>query len=542
MRLPADQTAYHRLRISGIFKRQISARDRKIQIANYIIQNELVLGTSFIMSDPDRNLYLMLGATHEIVPMPRQGRGGDHIFSYIHQMYGLTEREDSSRVVYDTIRSFATQQGQKVELRRFSAYKADTKTVYISGYNGYQWKLEGSPTIQQVTNGDDGVFFIDDDNGKPCNLDIGPHGMLIDRLTDLNFGEGLSGISAEHQRKAIIVWLFAIAFPDLMPTKPLLMIEGAPGSGKSLALQLIQWMLLGDVKPLSISKSQEDDFGVLILRNPIALLDNLDSYIEWVADKVCSYTTTGFFTKRRLYSDDEEVIIRPHSFIAVASKNPASFRREDVVDRSIIIRLERRHEFTRAEKLIEGIKADRPKLLGEYLYYVNAMVLAMRNGAYSDVDQEVHRMGDYAALARVVGKVLGWTEDDVRDLMQALQNERDTFAAEEDPITEVMHKWIAYRPRMGPSNIGREVSAHNLFSELESIAQANGIQWYKSVKTLTQKIRSPHVDKDFIVQTLASDGHKSFRIWRKSDAQLSVVPDEDDPPIDLGATSDPSAT
>lgn len=534
MRLPADQTAYHRLRISGIFKRSISARDRKIQIANYIIQNEMVLGTSFIMSDPDRNLYLMLGITNEIVPMPRQGRGGDQIFSYIHQMYGLTEREDSSRVVYDTIRSFAIQQGQRVELRRFSAYKADTKTAYISGYNGYSWKLEGDPNIQKVTNGEDGVFFIDDDNGKPCDLDIGPHGMLIDRLTDLNFGEGLGGITPEQQRKAIIIWLFAIAFPDMMPTKPLLMVEGAPGSGKSLSLQLFQWMLLGDVKPLSISKSQEDDFGVLILRNPIALLDNLDSYIEWVADKVCSYTTTGFFTKRRLYSDDEEVIIKPHSFIAVASKNPASFRREDVVDRSIIIRLERLQKFTRAEKLIEGIKRDRAKLLGEYVYYVNEMVLAIRNGAYSDTDQEAHRMGDYAALGRVVGKVLGWTDEEIVDLMRGLQNERDTFAAEEDPITEVLHKWVAYRPRMGPSNIGRDVSAHNLFSELETIAQANGIQWYKTVKTLTQKIRSPHVEKDFIIQTLVADGHKSYRIWRKSDAQLSVVPDVEDPPVEVG--------
>jgi hypothetical protein len=535
MKLPADQTALHRLRIAGLFKRQVPAREKKIMVANYIIQNEMLMGSAFIVSKPERNLYLLLGATNEIISLPRQGRGGDQVFAYIHQMYGLTEREDTAKVVYDALRSYATQNGQLVELRRFSAYQQESKTVYLSAYNGYAWKLDGSTRISNVQNGEEGVFFIDDDSGVPCELDIAPHGMLIDRLTDLNFGDGLGGITPEHQRKAIIIWMFALAFPDMMPTKPLLIIEGAPGSGKSLSLQLIQWMLLGDVKPLSISKSQEDDFGVLILRNPIALLDNLDSYIEWVADKVCSYTTTGVFTKRKLYSDNEEVVIRPHSFIAVASKNPASFRREDTVDRSIIIRLERRHVFTRARKMIESIVEDRPKLLGEYVYYVNEMVKLMREGAYTEVDVEgeVHRMGDYAALGRIVGQVLGWHPDDVRDLMAGLQSERDTFASEEDPIVEVMHKWISYKPRIGPSNIGREVSAHNLFKEFESIAQGNGIQWYKSVKTLTQKIRSPHIDKDFIVQMLVADGQRSYRIWRKSDAQLSVVPDEEQPTVEL---------
>lgn len=538
MKLPADQTALHRLKIAGIFRRQQPARDKKISIANYIIQNEMMLGSSFIVSKPDRNLYVVLGATNEVISLPRQGRGGDRVFSYIHQMYGLTEREDAARVVYDALRAFAISQGQHVELRRFSAYHQETKTVFLSGYNGYAWKLDGTHKITRVTNGEDGVFFIDDDNGVPCDVDIAPHGMLLDRMTDLNFGEGLSGVTADQQRRAIIVWLFALAFPDMMPTKPLLMIEGAPGSGKSLSLQLIQWMLLGDVKPLSISKSQEDDFGVLILRNPIALLDNVDSYIEWVADKVCSYTTTGFFTKRRLYSDDEEVIIRPHSFIAVASKNPASFRREDVVDRSIIIRLERLQTFKRAERLIEDVKRDRSKLFGEYIYYVNAMVAAIRGGIQTenDADGEQHRMGDYAALARIVGHVLGWEPEDVRDLMNGLQGERDAFASEEDPLTEIMHKWIVYRPRGGPSNVGREISAHNLFNELETLAQANNIQWYKSVKTLTQKIRSPHVDREFIVQTNAVDGHKSFKIWRRTDAQLSVVPHvvEGDDPVEVG--------
>lgn len=536
-KLPAVQTAVNRLRISSILRNtNLNAREKKMAVWNFVISNEISLGTSFLVAKPERNLFVVLGATNEILPMPRQGRGGDRIHAYLHTMYGLSEHEDPTKVVYDVFRHFAIEQGAHVELRRFSAYNTETKTAYLSAYNGYQWRLDGKDRVERMPTGEDGVFFIDDDGGTPVEPDIGPHGCLIDRLTNLNFADqGLSGITADQQRKAMIVWMFALAFPDLMPTKPLLMLEGAMGSGKTFAIQIMQLALMGEIKPMSISKSQEDEFGVILLRSPIALLDNVDSYIEWVADKVCAYTTSGMFPKRRLYSDDEEVVIKPHSFIAVASKNPASFRREDVADRCIVLRLERRTSFAPAKKLMREVMADRAKLFGEYLYYVNRMVAEIRSGAYQETDDEVHRMADYSALARVVGKVLGWQPEEISELMNGLQGERDAFISEEDPLVELLHQWIAYVPRIGPRNVGREVSVQTLFNELQSFAQAHGIQFYKGTRTLTQKIRSTHVDRDFIVQTLVADGHKSYRIWRKSDPQLTLVEDPaDEPPVEIG--------
>lgn len=535
-KLPADQTAYNRLRVSSLLRnrQELSARDKKMAVWNFVITNEMKLGTSFLVAKPERNLFAVLGATNEILPLPRAGRGGDRFFSYLHSMYGLSEREDATKVVYDVCRAFAIEEGTHVELRRFSAYNPETQTAYLSTYNGHQWRIDGK-NPRRIATGEDGVFFIDDDGGVPIEPDIGPHGILINRLTDLNFAEqGLSGITAEQQRKAMIVWMFALAFPDLMPTKPLLMLEGAMGSGKTFAIQLMQLALMGDVKPMSISKSQEDEFGVILLRSPIALLDNVDSYIEWIADKVCAYTTNGQFPKRRLYSDDEEVVIKPHAFIAVASKNPASFRREDVADRCLVLRLERRTSFAPAKRIMREIANERAKLFGEYIYYINRIVAEMRAGNYQESDDEVHRMADYSALARVVARVLEWDQDEVSKLMEGLQSERDAFISEEDPLVELLHEWIAYQPRMGPKNVGREVPVQTLFNELQSFAQARGITFYKSTRMLVQKIRSTHVDRDFIVQMLVADGHKSYRIWRKTDPQLSVVDGGTDDPVEVG--------
>jgi hypothetical protein len=277
-----------------------------------------------------------------------------------------------------------------------------------------------------------------------------------------------------------------------------------------------------------LSKNKEDSFGILLLRSPIAVFDNTDSYIDWVADAVCSYTTSGIFPRRKLYSDDEEVVIKPHAFVAVASKNPSSFRREDVADRCIIIRLERRDNFRTLSKLKREIIDQRAKLFGEYLWFVNQIIAEIRDGAMEGTEDETHRMADFAAIGRVVGKVLDWPLGTIEEIMLGLQSETHSFINEEDPLIELLHTWIAYRSRTGGSNIGRSMSIMQLFSELESLAQARGIDkaFYKSPRILSQKIRSPHILIDFRVECTNVNKQKTYRLWRKTDPRLGVVPSE----------------
>jgi len=304
----------------------------------------------------------------------------------------------------------------------------------------------------------------------------------------------------------------------------------------SSAVQLLQQALLGEAKPMILSKNKEDDFGVLLLRSPIAVFDNLDAYIDWLPDAICSYTTKGTWTKRKLFTDSEEATIKPHAFIAVASKNPASFRREDTADRCVILRLDRREQFTRFQSLEEEIQQLRPQIVGEYMWYVNQIVAEIRHGALTESATEVHRMADFAALARVVGRVVGWEPEAVADLLNAVQGEQIAFINEEDPLVELLHKWIVYRPRNAPSNVGRELGLFQLFQEMETLANAHGIQFYKNARLLSQKLRSQHIERDFIVQLLAPDGHKSYRIWRKTDARLTSIPALD--PVDPTGSDD----
>jgi hypothetical protein len=505
-------------------------RDRWIALWNFVLTSELEDGTQFLRAVPDGGLFAVLGSTREVLQLPR--RGGERWHAYFHSIYGFAEREKVAGFIYDTLRAHVHTYGERVELRRFAVYNQDTQTAYLSAYNGLIYKIEGVDAITAEIQGIDNVFFADDDGGIGVDPDVGPHGLLLDRIATPNFvPEGIASVTPEQQRMALIIWMFAVAFPDLLPTKPILLLEGIKGSGKTSVISLLQLVLRGMKRPITLRRDREDDFGIVLLRNPIALLDNLDTYVEWLPDAICAYATGGQWERRKLWTDDEIVIIKPHAFVAFTTRNPASFRRDDVVDRCVILRFDRRTSFTRMARLEREILEDRARLLGEYLWYVGRIVDEIRAGYAQDDADEVYRMADFVSFARIVGRVMKWSPEAIDALMRALQAERDAFLTEEDPLIDLLKEWLEYQynavaaaRRKVSSNRGRLVTVFELAGELESIAQAKpGTPWRETPRSLRLKMRSPSVEAAFTVEQHMVSGHPAFRIWRKSDPRLEVI-------------------
>jgi hypothetical protein len=151
------------------------------------------------------------------------------------------------------------------------------------------------------------------------------------------------------------------------------------------------------------------------------------------------------------------------------------------------------------------------------------MVKVMQEQVVDEDAEEDNRMADFAGMARIVGQVMGWTEEDIEDLLAALQKERNAFINEADPLIDILSKWIVYKPAGGQNSIGREIALNTLFSELEAIAQVHSLPFYKSATMLAQKLRSPHLETDFIIRSIYVDNHQTYKIWRRTDPQLAVV-------------------
>lgn len=470
--------------------------DLLTQCFNTVMSVEMAAGTLFVRAQPSNEPLMIEGITRR---MYRIGERCDELLSYLWVRYRLNGKDPLTHGIISNLKSLCHQRGWMRDIRRYVVYDADRSALYLSRYDGSVWSLTGNGV--DVEKNGERVFFADDDGGRiwtgrsPL---IAPNGKLLDVIGGLNYAqETPGGMSPDDQRRALIVWMFACAFPDLQPTKPLLLLEGAEGSGKSTAVYVLQQIVHGRVRGMQVSKKREDDFGIQLLRSPIAMFDNLDTFVEWIPDAVCFYATHGEWVRRRLYTDDAESVLKPHSFVAFTSRSPSSFRRGDVADRLVILRLDRRKptDFVPQAALTARIEHDIDDLYGEWLYWCNRIVRRLQSGLPQTGG---YRMADFAAMAAVVAEVLGWSDAELVSMLDSMQRERDAFAGETDPTLDLLERWVG-----NPMNEGREVEAATLMTALNLIAEATSAPTIRSVSTLVQRLRSPYLQARFDVAVAA---------------------------------------
>ena len=82
------------------------------------------------------------------------------------------------------------------------------------------------------------------------------------------------------------------------------------------------------------------DFLQKAMHAYVVMLDNQNTIPEWAADTLCRLVTGEADSKRRLYTDDEDVIIELRRAVILNGINVPT-ERGDVLDRSLVVELER---------------------------------------------------------------------------------------------------------------------------------------------------------------------------------------------------------
>lgn len=520
--------AVHRARIATVLDglKTASATLQAQGVAQNILNIEKDNGGKFLLVDGEPTLFT--GFNKKLLPLRHDDpRWSAHLI----MVYGLNTRDkEVSPKVTNALASFALWNGTKMSPRRWSAFIDGS--LYLSRYDGTALRLTGTgvsedeygrlvddawfrgyapggdPIVTDVVDNGSPVLFADDDSGSmPTDPVVGRNGRLFKILQGVNWARGTAGgMKPRHQVQALMIWLLALAFPDAFPTKPILLVEGAEGSGKSTLMQMIQQSLFGSIEPFVVSENGERDFWVALLRSPVMVLDNTDDLISWLPTAINAYVTRGYRAERKLHTNIGRVEIRPQSFIAVASRDPRSFRQSDTADRSMVLRMERREHGRGIQELTTAIARDRALIYGEWLYYLNRVVAALR---LEPPRSTTTRLGDFEVFAYAACRAFGWQSNVVvPDLMAALSRERMAFAAEADIVLDVLTDWMAL-----PARIGRQVSLRDLFRELAEMAQLNNKPFVKTPQALQQRLRAPHVRSAFDVYEQLVGDRRLYQIF-----------------------------
>jgi len=186
-----------------------------------------------------------------------------------------------------------------------------------------------------------------------------------------------------------------------------LLLNGIEGSGKSTAA----WCLRELIDP-SASPICRDiyDLGKLVhylCHNRVCILDNLTSIRPDLSDLLSASITGAGDTKRKHYTDDEDVVRIFQPVIIITSISNV-VKQPDLLDRCISIRLERLPEPKAEQTFKKEFLEAKPRIFGALLD-----VISKAMGIYPDVELvERCRMADAARWGVAVARALGHQDDD----------------------------------------------------------------------------------------------------------------------------------
>jgi hypothetical protein len=397
--------------------------------------------------------------------------------------FGINAREHGFQRVLADLQSRATLDGKETEVRRFAHYNEVTNRLYVSRFDGQMHLLDGT-SVRSVDNGTDQVFFFDDSaTWEPYRyLRNTPKGELDKHLIEpVNFVE--SSLSVPEQRLLLKLWIMAVFFGNVQPTKIILLLLGDHGAGKTTALRRIQKLLFGPkVNLLSIERDKQDGFIATITTDPIALFDNLDEQIPWLPYTLSRLATGVTFSRRQLYTTNQKVEFPGVSWLGITARTARFMENQpDLPDRTLVLKLGRLLDRQPESELQRAVAQHRDTLWSELLDELNHVVGYLREN--SGPVRVSFRMADFAAFALKVATLWNCREQ-VEKAFVKLEGAQADLVLEKDPVHQVLEIWLR-----DESNHGKALDAGTLHEDWSALARSHRIAWpFGSGRSLGQAL------------------------------------------------------
>lgn len=294
--------------------------------------------------------------------------------------------------------------------------------IYLSCGEGRMVRINAA-AVTEVDNGTDGVVFEQ-------GYTLTPWQLLSEQEARDPFEacSVFSGISTVDGRGLMLVRLWFSGMFGVTGWKPLLVLSGAVGSGKT-RVAVAMFQLLGVVQRVTAidALGNVKDFWASVDKGGLFCLDNADHHIQWLPDALSVISTGGTFEKKKLYTDTETITQEARCWAVVTSANASFASDAGLSDRLITVNLERVERETAESVLTREIEAARDAGL-TWLCHIMRRALADAepvprgmNRRHPDWAGWVYRLGRAAGLAQAAESAI--RENESFKAMFAVQND-----------------------------------------------------------------------------------------------------------------------
>ena len=150
--------------------------------------------------------------------------------------------------------------------------------------------------------------------------------------------------------------------------KPILSLDGGPGSGKSTAAMDIADLTDPDTDPMKKAPTKPNDLALLLREHYLTIIDNVSELEQWFQDMLCQACTGGSDTRRTLYTNLDTTTARFNARVILTSIAPP-WMETDLKDRTLpchMLPMSNEDKRSPSELAIEFNK-QKPQILGGIL-------------------------------------------------------------------------------------------------------------------------------------------------------------------------------
>lgn len=287
-----------------------------------------------------------------------------------------------------------------------------------------------------------------------------------------------------HGKEAQLLFLvytiaaFIPGFPH-----PILVLHGPQGAGKTTPLRMLKNLIdPSELKTLSAPDGIRE-FVQQASHHYFLFLDNMSDLPTWLSDALSRACTGDGFSKRELFTDDEDIIYKFERTIGLNGINLV-VRKADLLDRSILLELKRipRTERREEREFWQEFEAIKPKILGAIF---SAVSKAMQ------LYPEIHltsrpRMADFTHWGCAIAVAIGFSQEAFIGAYNDNISKQNDEAIEASPTGTAVMVFMSEREHW-------QGEPTDLFSELERIAEQMKIDthsrdWPKGASWVYRKL------------------------------------------------------
>jgi hypothetical protein len=328
-------------------------------------------------------------------------------------------------------------------------------------------------------------------------------------LPFLNLGEDAPAV-------LLLTYLVSCFLPDI--AHPVLVLYGPHGAAKTTLAAMLRRLIDPSAMDTLALPRMGAECVQQLAHHWFAFFDNVTALPGWASDTICRAVTGEGFSKRELFTDDEDVLYAFRRCIGINGLTLAA-RKPDLLDRSILLRLERIGPGDRKplKALWDAFETTRPVILGGLF---DALAAALRLRKAVQVKQSP-RMADFAVNGCAIAEALGYGRQAFLDAYAANVERQHEESMHENPVTEALAAFMEDRVRW-------RGSPSDLLEQLEEVADRETIStrsrsWPAAANALTMRLNE--------VRTLLADAGLQVQV-QKGPGGRRLIAIERAPPVE----------